>query len=613
MVATAVQRDQRFTKARPCPICGGGDNDVRGKERRCHGYLSSDGSYAHCSRENHAGSLPVEGGGTYAHRLSGPCKCGTTHGEASTARPEIVAVYPYRDKRGQHLFDVVRYEPKTFKQRKPDGSWGRGGAPCVLYRLPELLDADQSETVYIVEGEKDVDNMRANGFIATCGPMGANSWAHVDDLSALRGRHVVVIPDADEPGRKHAAEVAESLSGIAMSVRIVELPTKDVSDYFAAGHTADEFRALIAAGGAPEDPWQAELTKALAEVRAKLTPSNATERAPLGMDAVALLGQSFDGARWLVSGLITRNGTAIIGGEPKTTKTWAAIEIALAVATGTRAYGEFYAEPGTVDHVLLEDTGPQARNRLRALLAGSDRTLQAGRYFIQSRGAFIDITRDEDLAWIVASCRRHGPTDLLILDPLRDIHSGEEDKSDSMRDVMRRLRVLGELLGCTVLVVHHTAKAGESTAKRRPGQRLRGSGAIHGSVDSGIYLGGVGGDGRNLFRNIVDSEIKGARSAGRFMLELAVEDDDQGEATRATWTMRRDFSDLAEILADEKLSAKILRTARASAAGYESRTALYKAVGGNKQEVMSAIGAELGTDGGLEYRDGRIYARDGGS
>ncbi|HEX7941567.1 MAG TPA: hypothetical protein VF488_07160, partial [Gemmatimonadaceae bacterium] len=101
-----------------------------------------------------------------------------------------------------------------------------------------------------------------------------------------------------------------------------------------------------------------------------------------------------------------------------------------------------------------------------------------------------------------------------------------------MSAVLRKLRLLGELLGCTVVVVHHTAKISETSAKRRPGQQLRGSSAIHGAVDSGIYLSDLNGDGSKTFRNVVDSEIKGARSAGRFELSLAIEDDANGEAVR---------------------------------------------------------------------------------
>ena len=146
------------------------------------------------------------------------------------------------------------------------------------------------------------------------------------------------------------------------------------------------------------------------------------------------------------------------------------------------------------------------------------------------------------MARIVASVRLLGAVDLLVLDPLRDLHSGEEDKSDSMRNVMRRLRLLGKLLGCTVVVVHHAPKATKDNARRRPGQNLRGSGAIHGSVDSGLYLSDAGGDGKAVFVNTVTSQIKGARSAGCFELELTVADDDQGEAVHASWKVRRDVN-----------------------------------------------------------------------
>ena len=74
---TAVTPGQRFTRSRPCPACGGWYSLPHGKGVRCHGFLSSDGEYVHCSREEVAGPLPQEsGGGTYAHRLHGDCRCG---------------------------------------------------------------------------------------------------------------------------------------------------------------------------------------------------------------------------------------------------------------------------------------------------------------------------------------------------------------------------------------------------------------------------------------------------------------------------------------------------------------------------------------------------------
>ncbi len=318
---------------------------------------------------------------------------------------------------------------------------------------------------------------------------------------------------------------------------------------------ADRVRALARGGlkvidapaprPAPTSPepgtFQHDIDAALNEITAKL---NATERSaaePLfRTDAVDLLARQFDGARWLVTGLVTRLGITMIGAEPKAAKTWLGTEIAVAIATGTKVCGEFFTEPGTVAYFYCEDIDVQVRNRVRALLAGADRRLARGRLHLQPRGAFVDLLEDKHLAWLIASCRRLGSIDLLVLDPLRDIHSGEEDKSDSMRNVMRRLRVMSDLLGCTVAVVHHAPKSTKDNAKRRPGQNLRGSGAIHGSVDSGLYLEDSDGDGTNVFTNAVVSQVKGARSAGRFRIGLSVIDDDHGEAVKATWSVNRE-------------------------------------------------------------------------
>jgi putative DNA primase/helicase len=141
---------------------------------------------------------------------------------------KIVTVYPYVDESGKLLFEVVRYEPKAFAQRRPDGKGGYiyniNGVRRVLYRLPDVLKAVQAgETIFIVEGEKDADALCGLGFVATTNPHGAGKWR--DDYSeTLKGAHVVILPDKDEPGRKHAESVAKSLWGKASSIKVVELP-----------------------------------------------------------------------------------------------------------------------------------------------------------------------------------------------------------------------------------------------------------------------------------------------------------------------------------------------------------------------------------------------------
>lgn len=131
---------------------------------------------------------------------------------------EVTATYDYHDAKENLLFQVCRFTSasgkKTFRQRRPDGHGGwipnLDGVSRVLYRLPELLRADPSMPVYIAEGEKDVDNLVALGLVATCNPGGAGNWkSGFSDV--IRGRTVIILADNDEPGRRHAEQIARSL------------------------------------------------------------------------------------------------------------------------------------------------------------------------------------------------------------------------------------------------------------------------------------------------------------------------------------------------------------------------------------------------------------------
>lgn len=167
-------------------------------------------------------------------------------------RPRIVATYDYLDESGKLLFQTVRYEPKDFAQRRPDGKggwiWNLDGVRRVPYRLPELLQSSKQDWVFIVEGEKDTDRLYALGFTATTCPMGAGKWRS-EYNEHLKGRLVAILPDNDPAGKTHAERVANSLFGIAAEIRVVELPALpekgDVSDWLDAGHHKAELLWLI--------------------------------------------------------------------------------------------------------------------------------------------------------------------------------------------------------------------------------------------------------------------------------------------------------------------------------------------------------------------------------
>lgn len=167
-----------------------------------------------------------------------------------------VAYYDYVDEQGELLFQVVRYEPKSFSQRRPHGNrwaWGlseghylRGrtgnfyledddtpadgeriylkACSLVLYDLPRVEQAVRDGfVVHLVEGEEDVRALGALGLVATCNPGGALKWED-GYTETLRGAKVVILPDNDEAGELHARQVCEALSGVAQRVRIVRLP-----------------------------------------------------------------------------------------------------------------------------------------------------------------------------------------------------------------------------------------------------------------------------------------------------------------------------------------------------------------------------------------------------
>ena len=166
------------------------------------------------------------------------------------AKRTIAAIYEYRTHSGRLAFAKLRYEPKGFAYRDKDGRLGLGGRlPKLLYRLPELLAADPSQTVYVAEGEKDVERLRSLGLVATCNPDGGGKgkWS-IAYARHFRGRRVVIIPDNDPVGIDHAYDVARKLHRAAASVVVLSLPglarKGDVSDWLDAGGTSERLCEL---------------------------------------------------------------------------------------------------------------------------------------------------------------------------------------------------------------------------------------------------------------------------------------------------------------------------------------------------------------------------------
>ncbi|MGD1042170.1 MAG: phage/plasmid primase, P4 family [Sedimentisphaerales bacterium] len=158
------------------------------------------------------------------------------------AERKIVAMYGYPGENGALLYQSVRYEPKNFKLRRPNGrggwEWNLNGTRRVLYRLPELLKTNSQDLIFVCEGEKDVDSIMSIGLTATTNPGGAGKWPglckkYPDFEKPLHGKRIAIMGHNDHAGRKHVREVAVSLYGKAAEIRIVEVPDgyKDITEW----------------------------------------------------------------------------------------------------------------------------------------------------------------------------------------------------------------------------------------------------------------------------------------------------------------------------------------------------------------------------------------------
>jgi CHC2 zinc finger/DnaB-like helicase C terminal domain len=173
------------------------------------------------------------------------------HGKAARPQKEVAA-YDYHNATGELVYQVVRFEPKDFRQcRIVDGRriWNMDGIERLPYRLPELLSGPLS--VWICEGEKDVETLRAINQTATTNPGGAGKWLPAFS-QYLGGQHVYIVPDNDETGQKHAQAVLKSLEGIVEWAKWLELPrqwegkpVKDISDLREACETNEAFFAVL--------------------------------------------------------------------------------------------------------------------------------------------------------------------------------------------------------------------------------------------------------------------------------------------------------------------------------------------------------------------------------
>lgn len=349
-----------------------------------------------------------------------------------------------------------------------------------------------------------------------------------------------------------ASEVMKALSALApagptLSEKLDEICAEVGGDV--------DYRILL-------DEAATVLGPAIASAESK---SKSVDARPMGMRGREMRGRALPPTKMLVDNLIPARGVGAISGEPKSGKSWDATHITVALAGGRAVFGSFAVQkPIATFYLYLEDPEESVNNRREAIAAGLG--LDPGgewldNWYAQPRGRAIDIMNLADLCVLVASVWRYEREDkkkieLVVVDPLSNAHSGEEDKRDSMRVVMARLHAVEEILNVAICFTHHSAKtSSENKGRKRGGQKMRGSSAIHGAVDFGIYVSDIRGDSKQTFVGRIESEVKSARGGGVFDRTIKIDDNDKGNAIKAAFTIAEP-SDEADTgpkdLADER-------------------------------------------------------------
>jgi RecA-family ATPase len=246
---------------------------------------------------------------------------------------------------------------------------------------------------------------------------------------------------------------------------------------------------------------------------------------------------------WSVSQLVADGSFVVLGGEPKTTKSWAGLEVALSVASGTPCFGsEVFSTNGkqrSVACVMLEDGAPNINARVRAMATSKgikEQELRGLPLFFNFSGG-IDLFDDDSVAKFMSDLGGIDKPAVIIIDPMRNAHTGEENDSGQMIAVANNVRRIRDKTGSTVVLIHHLRKPSSSDVGS-PGHALRGSGALYGAVDGLIAMFNRTATVKTPgWTNDVYVRVKAAREADPFRLNLQVKDGPDGRAKLARWSV----------------------------------------------------------------------------
>jgi hypothetical protein len=388
------------------------------------------------------------------------------NGNINTNSRRIVASYDYKDENGNLLYQAVRYEPKKFSQRRPNGNGGfiynLEGVRRVLYRLPEILKADSSKAIFICEGEKDADQLAKYNLEATTNSGGAGKWRDEYGL-ALQDRHIVILPDNDEAGMQHAKQVARSLYIKAASIRIIKLPNLppkgDVSNWLNSGNSIEQLLELVEQTPVCEGDFEFENSSSVFLSLEEFMSISISNDAPIAFTLKR-------GEIGLLSAVTNRGKSTLIRNA------------LLSLACGK----EFFpmVESGKPRKVLLLDfetslerLQPDLRSMTRHFTSEEMR-LVAENFFVMCEGRInedpISLSKYQH-SLEVQQFARIKKIDLIVVDTLSaafDLRN-ENDNAEVTRLALKPLRNLAQKVGSSLIAVHHIGKSGSEGANQTEG------------------------------------------------------------------------------------------------------------------------------------------------
>jgi AAA domain len=306
-------------------------------------------------------------------------------------------------------------------------------------------------------------------------------------------------------------------------------------------------------------------------------------RDPLPILQAAMLDKEQEEQHWLIEGLWARSAIGLIGGAPKCCKTWLGLDMAVSVATGTKALGHFETKaPGKALVFLAEDALPQVRSRIEALCRHRNKDIGLlDLYVITAPVLRLDLAADQErLAQAVDQLRPR----LLLLDPLVRLHRLDENSAAEISGLLGYIRDLQRRFDVAIVLVHHASKKQRS----QPGQALRGSSDLHAIGDCNAYLA------RDGDRIVLTLEHRAAKAPAPMLLDLVA--DQAGEATHLRVRASGQGSQADSV---DDLPQKVIAVL-ACATAPQSRAALREQLRVNNQRLGDALQALL--EGGRAAR-----------